>query len=151
MRATLLASIMFFGWQANLPAQAIVENAMGTARAATMTAPAAGIGKSIKGIADSVDKALKSGPGAGEHSTERLRSTTARPGAAPPAKPGVKYEDPGQIQAGMTYEEVVRRFGPPSLQMTTGPGATSLAYSGKDGQVQVEIQDGKVASVEKAT
>jgi hypothetical protein len=41
--------------------QAAVEAGLGAARAATTTAPAKGLGKSMSGLAGSLDKALKAG------------------------------------------------------------------------------------------
>ena len=49
----------------------------------------------------------------------------------------------------MEYAEVTRRFGPPSLTLTTGPGQETLCYKSKDGNVDVAIQDGRVSAVQK--
>jgi hypothetical protein len=117
----------------------------------------------VNGVAGAIDKTLRnatgsqSSPAAGAARTARpavrkttaAAKTTAAPAPAPAPKPAPNYEDPKQIQAGMTYDEVIRRFGPPALEITSGPGASSLNYSSKEGAVQVEMQDGKVASVEK--
>jgi len=154
LRLILPLSVWFLlaGSEGNLAAQAIVENALGAARAATSTAPAGKAGKSMSGIADVLDELLKGAQGGGTSSSSSTVRQTAHPtttrGTEAP-KPAVSFEDPRQIQAGMEYEEVVRRFGPPNLQITDGPGTVSLAYSSKDGSLKVEMQDGKVASVER--
>jgi hypothetical protein len=36
------------------------------------------------------------------------------------------YEDPRHIEAGIGYEELVRRFGSPSMEVTTRPGGRTL-------------------------
>ena len=58
------------------------------------------------------------------------------------------YEDPTGIALGMSYEELARRFGPPSFGITTGSTKT-LTYLGKNGGVDLELQDGKVVKVTK--
>lgn len=57
------------------------------------------------------------------------------------------YEDPRQIRPGMAYEEVVRRFGPPYYGVSTSPDTRTLAYVGKDGGVDIELQGDKVTKV----
>ena len=47
----------------------------------------------------------------------------------------------------MSYQEVVRRFGPPSYQVVTGPGAMAIAYLRKGGNVDLELRDAKVIKV----
>jgi hypothetical protein len=58
-------------------------------------------------------------------------------------------EDPSGIQEAMDYSEVLHRFGPPSLKLTTGPGEETLSYARKDLVVNVMVQSGKVANVQK--
>ena len=66
----------------------------------------------------------------------------------PPAKPRTpSFEDPRQIPAGIQYNEMVRRFGPPTMRINDGPGRTTYSYSKLKTQVQVEVQNGKVVSV----
>jgi len=150
----LSVCLLLAGSAHNLGAQAMVENALGAGRAATTTAPASNIGKAVNGLAGALEGALKGVQGAAANPSGAAASETARPTTAvgtgiPAAKPGSNFEDPLQIAAGMTYEEVLRRFGPPRMQFTDGPGTSSLAYSSKDGGVQVAMRDGKVASVAK--
>jgi hypothetical protein len=56
-------------------------------------------------------------------------------------------EDPRRIPQGISYDEMVRRFGPPSIAVTDGPGRSSLSYTARSSRVQVELQDGHVISV----
>jgi hypothetical protein len=64
--------------------------------------------------------------------------------------PKVSFEDPSGIQETMGYDEILRRFGPPSAKVTAGPGQETLYYSRKDLAVAVTLQNGKVASVRKS-
>jgi hypothetical protein len=140
--------------------QATVEYSLGAARAATTTAPARGIGEAISGLAASFDKVVKEGqqgsdvtPAASTTSrTAAKYSSTA--GKTPsrsthsPRPPAPSWEDPSGIQAGLSYGEMVRRFGPPALEIS-GEVGRSLTYSGTNGRYQIEVQDEKVASIEK--
>ena len=137
-------------------AQAVVEYGLGAGRAATTTAPARSLGKQIGGVFDSLNKAVKAGEDqaapAGNSSAASKRSTAAVPAgkktastAVPPAAP--TYEDPRHIQAGAGYEEMVRRFGPPSMEITTGPGGRTVSYAAREGTVAVEVENDKVVTV----
>jgi len=133
--------------------QTAVEAGMGAARAATTTAPAKGIGKSMSGLAGSLDKALKAGQqGSGGPAAGKATARTAGENLSTPAKStlpaGPRREDPSGIQMGLSYEELIRRFGPPAMEITSELG-TSLSYSGKAGLFQLEVRDGKVVSIEK--
>lgn len=126
--------------------QAAVEAGLGASRAATSTAPAKGIGKSMSGLAGSLDKALKPAQKeAAEEPTPALAPVVRAAKAAPVTQ---KFEDAGGIDVGLAYDELLRRFGPASMAMTLG-AERSLSYAGKEGMFQVTVQDGKVKSVEK--
>jgi hypothetical protein len=45
---------------------------------------------------------------------------------------------------------VIRRFGPASFEVSTGPGTKTMAYPGKNGGIDVELLDGKVVKVATA-
>lgn len=62
--------------------------------------------------------------------------------------PVASWEDPGGIEPGLSYEDLVRRFGPSAMSITSGTEKL-LTYRGKDGMFQVKVQDGKVASIAK--
>lgn len=137
-------------------AQAAVEYGLGVGRAATSTAPVRNLGKQIGGVWDSLDKAAKSGdsqaPSHVKSSTALKRSTTAsragRKTASNATSPAaLPYEDARHIEAGIAYDELVRRFGRPSMEITTGPGARTLSYAAREGTVSVEVENDKVVTV----
>jgi len=47
----------------------------------------------------------------------------------------------------MGSDELLRRFGPPVMQIAGGGNATTMTYLSKAGMVQVELQGGKITSV----
>jgi hypothetical protein len=140
--------------------QAAVEYGLGAARAATTVAPAKGAGQVIGGLAGSLEKAVKAGQQRSD--AQPAATTTAKPAVeksssaaktesplahiSPPPAPN--WEDPSGIQTGLSYQELIRRFGPPALEIT-GERGRSLAYSGKNGVFQLQVQDDKVTSIEK--
>ena len=65
--------------------------------------------------------------------------------APTPAVPARIYEDPKGIRAGMDSEELIRRFGPPALEVFGASSGRTLTYSGKSGTIQLELRDEKVA------
>jgi hypothetical protein len=127
--------------------QAGVEAGLGAGGAAIATAPAKGIGKAMSGLAGSLDKSVKAGQGA---EGSKVPVTTVRIYSSPKkAAPAVaNWEDPSGIQTGLGYAELVRRFGPPAMEIT-GEGAKSLTYLGKAGTFQLEVRDDKVSSIAK--
>jgi hypothetical protein len=125
--------------------QAAVEAGLGASRAATSTAPAAGLGKSIAGALGSLDKTLKTDKAADKASEVIVvRSSSTAPAAKTPGK---TYEDIRLAEAGMEYAVLVERFGPAALEMAGEGGIRKLTYPGKDGSTQVEVKDGKVLAV----
>ena len=152
--------------------QAAVEYAHGAARAGTTAAPARGIGETIRGLADSFDRVIGRAPearpivnapavrakiAARETKVPARRSSTAATpsrtlvlspaGTTPAAQPlKSQWEDPKGIASGLSYGELVRRFGPPAMQITDETGS-SLTYPGPGGAYQVVVRDEKVASV----
>jgi hypothetical protein len=135
--------------------QATVEYGLGAARAATTAAPGKGIGKAMSGLAGSLEKAVKAGQqGSDAQATPAAAKKTSATANAPspsintPPPPAPNWEDPNGISTGLGYEELVRRFGPPALEIS-GVAGRSLTYSGRDGTFQLEVQDGKVTSIEK--
>ena len=149
MARSISLALWFAGAVASF-GQTAVEAGLGASRAATSTAPAKGIGKSISGLAGSLDKALKPAQQASQETdaAATVAATKATVSASAPAAPAKKYEDPGGIEAGTGYDELVRRFGPPAMAMTFD-GEQSLSYPGKSGTYQITVRGGKVKSVEK--
>ena len=160
--------ILIFAVPGMLAAQAMAETALGVGRAAASTAPAAQkTAKAVDGAFKSLSRTLepaetKSGaarPGAAKPAGRTARTVPSRPQKAataqpqpslPESKAEVSFEDPSGIEKGMEYAEIVRRFGPPSLKLTTGPGEETLCYSKNNASVDVTMHNGKVASVQKA-
>lgn len=106
--------------------------------------------------ADSVAAPAKSAPSAAaakakrstrSKSTGPVRVKVDTPGGTKARREGRVYEDPQRIHAGMSYSEMIRRFGPPSLQATTVPGRTLLSYLTRKYHVQVAVEDRQVTSV----
>jgi hypothetical protein len=136
-------------------AQAAVETGLGAGRAAATAAPARSVGKQIGGAWGALDSAIKSGQDASSSQTvspaparSTRRSVPARKAAPsiPPA-PAVAYADPSLISAGLAYDDLVKRFGPPSMEITLGPDKRMLQYVAKTGTAQLEVEDGKVKTV----
>jgi hypothetical protein len=48
----------------------------------------------------------------------------------------------------MAYTDVVRRFGPPSMEFASATGK-SLTYANRDGMTQVEVRNEAVASISR--
>ena len=137
-------------------AQTMVEYGLGAGRAATTTAPAAGIGKALSGLAekagattDAAGKAAKSGSaGTASPAGASSKTTAAGTAAAPAGAATAKWEDPAGIEAGLSYADLVKRFGPPSLEISGETGKT-LTYTSKAGSYHVDIADEKVAEVRR--
>ncbi len=161
-RLIVYLSVSFSLWLAmagTAAGQAAVEYGLGTGRAATV-APEKGVGKAMSGLAGSLEKAIKAGqqsadaqptPATAAKLAAKRSSSTANtpsPSINTPPPPAPNWEDPNGISTGLSYGELVRRFGPPALEITGG-ARRSLTYSGKDGPFELEVQDGKVTSIEK--
>ena len=133
-------------------AQAVAEYGRLTRQSSTATAKGYHTSTEITGVWKSLDKTLKGSPsntGAQETSvtarvaTVRSRTTVSKPTAIS----GAVYESPDLIQTGIAYEELIRRFGPPSFAVADDTGTTSASYQSKEGNVDLELQDGKVTKV----
>ena len=144
-------------------AQATVEYATGAARAATTAAPAQKAGKAIAGAFSNLNRVLQNAdnaePAAQRATTpqsrrpkEPVKSSALKPqsdsGAIQP-KEETSFEDPSGIQEAMEYGEILHRFGPPSLKLTTGSGEETLNYTRKDVAVNAILRNGKVTNVQK--
>ena len=154
----LRIAILLIALPLSASAQAAVEAALGASRAATTTAPAQGLGKAISGAYDKLGRALQ-GP---ENDKSTGRSSAGSPAVRPTRaaavkslpvpsepKPEVTYEHPSGIQEGMDTRDVLTRFGPPSLKLTSGSEET-LCYAAKDGvTLDVTVRNGKVTAVQQ--
>ena len=137
--------------------QAVAEYGRMARQSSTATAKTYHTSKEIGGVWSSLDKTLKGSPDNAASQEPPARETTRR-ARVPSTKAGAKralnattiYEDPSHIQPGIGYEELIRRFGPPSFAVTTAQGTQSLAYPGKVGGIDLELLDGKVTKVTTA-
>lgn len=157
-------------------AQAAVEYATGAGRAATTATPARKTGTAIVGFFGNLPRALqssdKSKPAAqrvivpskpvarraiapqsrGPQKPVKSLNLTFKPhpvSGPMEAKAEPSLEDPSGIREAMEYGEILQRFGPPSLKLTTGPGEETLSYARKNLVVNAMLRDGKVATVQK--
>jgi hypothetical protein len=154
---------MLFGLEGVLAGQAMMGYGMGAGRAASSTAPAGGVKKSVGGIAGSLDKVVKTGHPASDSGSpasprviEPAQASAADPvpvdtPAPVTAAPAKIYEDPLGIRAGMANEELFRRFGPPTLEVTGASNGRLMTYSGKNGIVQLELRNAKVTLITTMT
>ena len=153
--------------------QAATEYGLGAGNAATAATPARNLAKGIGGVFESLNKAVDrnaeataseppaatdpaQGPSAraASRSRQSRRQVASKAGAAdatPAARaqpatvaPPPAFEDPRQIQAGLAYDEMLRRFGPPSMSITSESGRRTVWYSNGDHKYQVEVENGKV-------
>ena len=112
------------------------------------------IGGALKNLDGTLDTAGKKTHSAIPHA----RSSVARPEvpvssltkrqSAAPSQTAKIYEDPAAIKAGMAFDELLRRFGEPSMQVTGDSGEQTFYYFGKAGQTQVRILSGQVLAVD---
>ena len=128
-------------------AQAMVEYGLGMGRAATGTAPASGLWENVQKALTGLPApaAAAAVPAA---ATAKAARASAVASAAKPAPIAVVYEDSAHIERGMELDEIVGRFGPPVIAVTTAPGNQTLLYGGKDGRIEVELRGGKVVGIQ---
>jgi len=137
-------------------AQAVTEYSSMASKSATVGRRANNISKSIGGVWGNLDKTIKSqdpGSSGASQGTSQGRTsprTPVRSRRRNTRTAAANHEDPSRIQTGLGYEEVIRRFGPASFEVSTGPGTKTLAYPSKDGGIDVELLDGRVTRVAAA-
>jgi len=147
--------------------QATVEAGLGAASSSIGAAGARGVNNSIGGVFRTLNETLKSTgsggtpkfdspapsgaakPVARGRSVRRTAPGNGRSSASPVAPPAPSYEDARQIEKGIGSEELLRRFGPPAMQISSGSNAQTMSYLSNGVIVQVELQSGKVISVAK--
>jgi hypothetical protein len=133
-----------------LAAQAAVESGLGAARAATSAAPAQKASKAIAGALEGLTRTLQNADNPKSASQTVTTLPAGRSNTSAAIKPDVSFEDPSGIEQGMESSEVVRRFGPPALRLTTAPGEETLCYSKKSLSVDVTVRNGKVTAIQKS-
>jgi hypothetical protein len=141
--------------------QAAVEAGIGAAASSIGSSGAQGVGKGIAGAFGGLNEALKStgstgggktiSPAAAKPSQNRRStgkaSSAKRPVTPAAVVPAPSYEDALQIEKGIGQEELLRRFGPPAMQIASGSEEQTMSYISSGGVVQLEVQGGKVISV----
>jgi hypothetical protein len=151
MRRLVLALSLCAGvltWTVPAAAQAAAEAGLGAGASSIGTAGAGGVGKAVGGILRNLDKTInpaRDSKPASSRSTAKSRRATPQPPPPPPPN----YEDAAQIEKDMPIEDVLRRFGPPAMQIASGSNTQTMTYVGKSGMVQVELEAGRVISVAK--
>ena len=147
--------------------QALPEYSAGTAGTTGAAGASGGIGKSIGEMIGNLDKTLASSESANkEDAAKKPDSGPSKPAAATPrrsqkgrpattaavhptAPPVPKYEDPNQIPVNLAYDEMMRRFGPPAMEITTDSSVQKLLYATPSGMVHIEVVGGVVTSAPK--
>lgn len=141
-----------------LAAQATVEHSAISGATSTLAGAAGNAAKAIDGALQKLDGTLDAatkraaGPAQAKTSAAKNRASAAAPAAPPaePLKPARVFEDPAGIKAGLSYADLLSRFGEPAMQITGDNGEQTLFYSRKDGrgQTQVRVAGGQVRSVD---
>jgi hypothetical protein len=176
----LRIGVICMALSACLAAQGIVEHSLGTAAAAATAGAAQRLGKTVgetiskigdtlptppprtvKPLTEIVPGASRGSAAASSASATRATPPAAADGAtlalvpstpasASTSTPAVSYEDPAGIQEGMDNAELLRRFGPPSMKYSSTAGEQTLCYTRPDHSLDVQLRDGKVASIRRS-
>jgi hypothetical protein len=115
------------------------------------------ISNSIGGVWKSLDDKVKATDNAGSQEIPQSRATpepavrSRRAGNRRPPLAAKTCEDPKGIAPGISYDELVRRFGPPSFAVTTEQGSQTFTYLAKEGNVDIEVADDHVLKVAKVS
>lgn len=126
-------------------AQAVTEYGGAASGSATATAGSQHTGKGISSVWSSLDKTLKGSP---NHPGSRRASAGHKSGTTKETRAvAVVRQDPSQIQAGISYAELVRRCGPPSFEVTDSSDIKRITYLRRNDSVDFELRDGKVIKV----
>ena len=135
-------------------AQPVVEHSLATAAGTAGAAAGKGVGKSMGGVFDTLGKTLeKAGTSGAETATSRSKPVTTASAAVPATKPkpAREFPDPKGITVGLEREELIRKFGEPSMKTTDTQEAqlveTCWYTAAKSGAVVVTLRDGKVTEV----
>jgi hypothetical protein len=126
--------------------QAVVEYSLGAGRAGAAAASKKNAGKAIGSVFENLAKTLEKGkkPEAARSSRSKVSQPT---GKTSEDAIGSSFEDPGKIQPGIEYEELLRRFGRPQLETVDSQDARTMWYSGQTGESAVKVAGGKVTAV----
>jgi hypothetical protein len=137
-----------------LAGQAMIEHGIASGGAGIGAASSRNVSKSVSGITNKLDQVLQTGGPGALAPNDRGTSASTRPmqftkvPAFDSYEPGRKYEDPKAIQKGIANDELIRRFGPPALQITGVPAGRCWTYSHKESVVQLDVNGEKVSAVD---
>ena len=161
--SVLLSVCLLSGFSLSAYGQAMVEHALGTARAGAAGGAMKGAGKSAGGVLGNATKALDKAAGKPATSTPAAKAAkppspaAAAPGQPAPAAPAATPEpprpamDPSLVTAGLERQELLAKFGKPSMKMTGMNGGqvveTYWYHPAGHDTVVVTLRDGKVAAV----
>jgi hypothetical protein len=134
--------------------QSVVEHSLATAAGAAGAAAGKGAGKSIGGVFDKLAKTLDSAAKpASQTATRNSKPVTTATDIVPAKEPAAarEFPDPQGITVGLEREELIRKFGEPSMKTTDVRDAqlveTCWYTPAKFGAVVVTLRDGKVTAV----
>ena len=147
-----LGFVLMAGFCAAGRAQSSTEYGSMAGKSSKVGQRANNISNEIGGVWGSLDRTIKSQDHRSSQETSPGRTvprapTQYRRSKTSGSRAATTYEDPSRIQPGLGYEEVIRRFGPAAFEVSTGPGTKTLAYPGKNGDIDVDLLDGKVTRV----
>lgn len=128
-------------------AQTVVEYGGAAGASANGAAHQQKTGKAIGGVWNRLNQTLQGTEASPRTTATPRRAATKSKKTASPAAPPVVYESLSGIQPGIAYADLVRRFGPPAFEVTTGPHTKALSYTGKEGSIDVDMQDDAVIKV----
>lgn len=128
-------------------AQAMVEYGAGLASSAAAISAGRKTGKSVGGIFEKASKAVSGAPQSISPSATAVRTTRAAQADAA-VVPTVVYPplEETALREGAAYEELVSRYGPPSLETTGGSGEKTAWYETKRQSVEIVMREGKIGS-----
>ena len=167
MPSLIAFAVVFLAGRIPAEAQAAAEAGIAAGASSIATAGARTVSESIGSLLRKLDETLKpAGKAATEDTGPSAESPTAKPAVTsrptrkvasrrkplppvPVKAPAPSYEEATHIPTGITYEGLLRRFGPPALEISSGSNQQTMSYVSKSGIVQVELRSGSVVAVSK--
>lgn len=143
--ALLLAAALPLG------AQTLVEHSLATGAASGAASGMSGIGKAAASVFEKASQSLGAKGTATSAPTPANSVQTLPKSEFAPAE--VKLSpppDPAAVKTGMTGREVIEKFGPPAMKLTSSDGAQTVeSWSWGSGPeaVTLTLRDGKVTAV----
>jgi hypothetical protein len=145
----LTSLLLFFLAVPTLPAQTLTEAAVATGGAAGAAAAMQKIGKATAGLLERSTRGLEGGAKTATPKVTTVSKSARAPGGKLSPQPVVKLSpppDPAAIKMGMGGEELIAKFGKPSMTLASEEGETWIYGSGPD-EVTLTLRDGKATAV----